>query len=92
MDKLTVLGFLIVAPAMQSSGDAIVRIGLAQQAIGPLTLIFLAGAILLFGYGLTLNLAPIPFGRVIGIYVAALFVMWRASITLPSDPCRRYRS
>ena len=39
--------------------------------------LFLAGAVLLFGYGLTLNLAPIEFGRVIGIYIATLFVVWQ---------------
>jgi hypothetical protein len=63
MDKLTILGFLIAATVMESGGEAIVRVGLAQQAQGLRTLYFLAGAALLFGYGLTLNLAPISFGR-----------------------------
>jgi hypothetical protein len=91
MDKLTVLGFLIAATVMESGGDAIVRMGLAQQAPGLRTLYFLAGAALLFGYGLTLNLAPISFGRVIGVYVATLFVVWQfiafiAFRSLPTSP------
>ena len=91
MDKLTVLGFLIVATAMESGGDAIVRMGLTQQAPGLRALYFLAGAALLFGYGLTLNLAPISFGRVVGVYVATLFVVWQvisfiAFRSLPTPP------
>jgi hypothetical protein len=35
----------------------------------------LAGAVTLFGYGLTLNLAPLDWGRLIGAYVAAFFVV-----------------
>jgi len=38
---------------------------------------FAAGAVLLFGYGLCLNLAPIEFHRVAGIYIATLFIVWQ---------------
>ena len=46
---------------------------------------------MLFGYGLSLNLAPTDFGRVVGLYIALLFVMFqivnfvafRATPTLP---------
>ena len=53
--------------------------------------IFLAGALLLFGYGFTLNLAPLEFGRVVGLYIATLFVIWQvinfiAFNTLPTVP------
>jgi small multidrug resistance family-3 protein len=41
-------------------------------------LLFVAGAILLFGYGLSVNLAPVDFGRVVGLYIAMLFIMWQA--------------
>ena len=37
----------------------------------------LAGAALLFGYGSTLNLAPVEFGQVVGLYIATLFVVWQ---------------
>jgi hypothetical protein len=91
MDKLIILGFLIAATVMESGGDAIVRMGLTQQAPGLRALYFLAGAALLFGYGFTLNLAPISFGRVVGVYVATLFVVWQvitfiAFRSLPTPP------
>jgi hypothetical protein len=44
---------------------------------GIAALLILAWAVLLFGYGLVLNLAPLEFGRVIGIYVATLFIVWQ---------------
>ena len=37
----------------------------------------LIGTVLLFGYGLSLNLAPLEFGQVVGLYVATLFVVWQ---------------
>ena len=50
-----------------------------------------AGAVLLFGYGLAVNLAPLEFGRVVGLYIATLFMVWQvinliASRTLPNLP------
>ena len=39
--------------------------------------LFLLGTALLFGYGLALNLAPLEFGRVVGVYIATLFVVWQ---------------
>ncbi len=65
--------------------------GLNQQAMGLRAMLFLAGAALLFGYGLMLNLAPLEFGRVAGIYVATLFIVWQvinfiAFQSLPSLP------
>ena len=77
MAQLVIIGFLIAASALEAGGDAIVRMGLGQQAMGLRALLFLAGAALLFGYGLMLNLAPLEFGRVVGIYVATLFIVWQ---------------
>ena len=39
--------------------------------------LFLAGGLLLFGYGLSLNLAPVEFERVVGLYIATLFIVWQ---------------
>jgi len=75
--KLTIFAFLLVATALEVSGDAIIRNGLAQRALGFRFLYFGVGAAMLFGYGLSLNLAPIEFHRVVGIYIATLFVMWQ---------------
>lgn len=69
--------FLIVATTLETFGDAIVRVGIGQTAWLPRGALFLAGAVLLFGYGLSLNLAPIEFSRVVGLYIATLFVVWQ---------------
>ena len=76
-DGLTVLIFLIVATGLEVSGDAIIRKSLFEH-VGPARLaLFLLGAILLAGYGTFLNLAPLEFGQVVGLYIATLFVMWQ---------------
>ena len=69
--------FLVVATLLETAGDAVVRIGIGQTAWLPRGALFLAGAALLFGYGFCLNLAPIEFSRVVGLYIATLFVMWQ---------------
>ena len=69
--------FLVLATSLETFGDAIVRIGIGQTAWLPRSALFLGGAILLFGYGLSLNLAPIEFNRVVGLYIATLFIVWQ---------------
>ncbi|WP_298261956.1 hypothetical protein [Bradyrhizobium sp.] len=69
--------FVIVATVLEAFGDAIVRIGIGQSAWLPRGALFLAGAVLLFGYGLSVNLAPLEFNRVVGLYIATLFVVWQ---------------
>jgi hypothetical protein len=77
MDSLIVLAFLVVATVLEASGDAIVRIGLHSEALLPRLGLFLLGTALLFGYGLAVNLAPLEFGRVVGVYIAILFIVWQ---------------
>ena len=91
MDKFAVLGFLVLATILEASGDAIVRMGLYHHGLTLRILLFLAGTALLFGYGLSLNLAPLAFGRVVGLYIAVLFVVWQiinfvAFRSLPTVP------
>ncbi|HSS15303.1 MAG TPA: hypothetical protein VLL04_15500 [Rhizomicrobium sp.] len=76
---LQAIGFLIAATILEVSGDAIVRIALHNHAGVTLarTGLFLLGAALLFGYGTFLNLAPLEFGQVVGLYIATLFVVWQ---------------
>ncbi|HSZ74214.1 MAG TPA: hypothetical protein VK779_05290, partial [Rhizomicrobium sp.] len=74
---------------LEVSGDAIVRMGIYQHAGLMRVGLFVVGAALLFGYGSALNLAPLEFGQVVGLYIATLFVMWQiinyiAFRTLPS--------
>jgi len=75
--KLLIIGLLIVATTLEVTGDSFVRIGLGRSIPAAKGAYFLAGAVLLFGYGLTLNLAPIEFHRVVGIYIATLFIVWQ---------------
>jgi hypothetical protein len=75
--KLVIFGLLIVATTLEVSGDAIIRTGLSHKVPATKGAYFLAGAVLLFGYGLSLNLAPIEFHRVAGVYIATLFVVWQ---------------
>jgi hypothetical protein len=80
--------FLIVATALEVTGDAIIRktiyehTGISRIAFG------LIGTALLFGYGFFLNLAPVEFGKVVGLYIATLFVVWQiiSYITFKSIP------
>ena len=83
--------FLIVATALEVTGDAMIRktiyehTGAARIAFGVL------GALLLFGYGFFLNLAPVEFSKVVGLYIATLFVMWQVITyltfkTVPTTP------
>jgi hypothetical protein len=68
---------LLAATILEVSGDAVVRTAMYHQ-VGLVRLgLFLAGAALLFGYGTFLNLAPLEFGQVVGLYLATLFVVWQ---------------
>jgi hypothetical protein len=83
--------FLLAATALEVSGDAIIRKSLFEHAGLARIGLFLLGAVLLAGYGTFLNLAPLEFGKVVGLYIATLFVMWQlitffAFRTLPTIP------
>ena len=82
MTVIWIILFLIAATTFEAFGDALVRLGIAQSAWGPRALLFSAGAILLFGYGLSINLAPAEFGRVVGLYIAILFIVWQTVTVL----------
>lgn len=77
LQGVPLLVLLLIATALEASGDAIVRMAIYKHAglirIG----MFLAGAALLLGYGSFLNVAPLDLGRVVGLYIATLFVAWQ---------------
>jgi len=83
--------FLLIATVLEVSGDAVVRMAMYDH-VGLVRLaLFLCGAALLFGYGSFLNLAPLEFGQVVGLYVATLFIVWQvinyvAFRSLPTIP------
>lgn len=75
--KLIVVGLLMIATSLEVTGDALVRIGISRDVVAVKSVYFLAGAVLLFGYGFTLNTAPLEFHKVVGIYIAILFIVWQ---------------
>jgi hypothetical protein len=88
---IPVWAFLVIATTLEVSGDAIVRMAIYNHAGVMRLALMLAGAVLLLGYGVSLNLAPVDFGRVVGLYIATLFVVWQiinfiAFRTLPDPP------
>jgi hypothetical protein len=71
------LVLLVIATTLEASGDAIVRMAIFNH-VGAIRIpLFVGGAALLLGYGTFLNLAPFEFGRVVGLYIATLFVVWQ---------------
>jgi drug/metabolite transporter superfamily protein YnfA len=75
VEKVIVVGLLVVATTLEAGGDAVVRIGLHHHAIGARIVLLFLGGIMLFCYGVVLNQAPFDFGRLIGAYVATFFVV-----------------
>src|ERR1700760_1382575 len=73
--NIWILAVLTLAAALESGGDALVRFGLHAPAL-PMRIGFMAaGALVLFTYGVTVNLPPWDFGRLLGVYVALFFVV-----------------
>ncbi|MBS0272999.1 MAG: hypothetical protein JSR55_01075 [Proteobacteria bacterium] len=73
------IGFLLVATVVEVSGDAVVRIALQDHAgVTPVRIgLFILGAALVFAYSTFLNLAPLEFREVVGLYIATLFIVWQ---------------
>ena len=74
---LAAVGFLLVATTLEVSGDAIVRIAIFNHLGLTRAGLMFAGAALLFGYGFSLNMAPVEFRQVVGLYIATLFIVWQ---------------
>ena len=74
--------FLLIATIVEVSGDALVRKALYEHVGLARIGLVLAGGGLLLAYGLTLNLAPVSFARVVGLYIATLFVVWQVINTI----------
>ena len=72
------LGFLIMAALLEVGGDACVRWGLKSGKWIGLAL----GAVVLFGYGLSVNLPKWDFGRLMGVYIAVFFIVSQAVAVL----------
>ena len=89
MDRLTAVGLLFVAALLEVGGDAVVRKALYASA-GPVRmLLFVAGGLVLFAYGYTVNAPPWDFGKLLGLYVVLFFALaqlisWLAFRQAPS--------
>jgi len=82
---------LLIATTLEVIGDAVVRLGIYKSAGLSRLAMLCAGALILLGYGAFLNTAPVDFGRVVGLYIATLFVVWQivnflVFRTLPTMP------
>jgi len=75
--SLSVFALLLVATTLEVSGDAIIRLAIYDHAGVIRVLLMLIGATFLLGYGTSLNLAPVEFRHVVGLYVATLFIVWQ---------------
>jgi len=77
LQGIPIMILLLIATTLEVSGDAVVRIAIYNHAGTARMGLFLAGAVLLLGYGTFVNLAPLEFGQVVGLYIATLFVVWQ---------------
>jgi small multidrug resistance family-3 protein len=69
--------FVLIATVLEASGDAIIRKCIYDYTGSTRIGLFLVGAVLLFGYGYSLNLAPVEFKQVVGLYIATLFIVFQ---------------
>ncbi len=77
LQSLPILLLILIATTLEVSGDATVRLAIYEHAGFIRFGLFLAGAALLLGYGSFLNTAPVEFGRIVGLYIATLFIVWQ---------------
>ncbi len=69
--------FVLVATVLEAVGDAVIRISLEYPVPAIRVSLFLFGGICLTAYGTSLNLAPVEFATVTGLYIATLFVVFQ---------------
>ena len=65
---------LTAAALLEAGGDALVRAGLHAPSAMSKSGYLVAGAVVLFIYGVTVNTPPWDFGRLLGVYVSLFFV------------------
>jgi small multidrug resistance family-3 protein len=75
---MKIFAFIIAATIFESVGDAVMRIALrSSYALPGRIALFALASLLLTLYGLFLNLAPVEFATVTGIYIASLFIAFQ---------------
>lgn len=66
---------LLVAAVLEAGGDALVRTGLHSTLFVRRAEFLVLGGVMLFGYGVVVNLPRWDFGRVLGVYIAMFFLV-----------------
>jgi drug/metabolite transporter superfamily protein YnfA len=66
---------LFVAALLEASGDALVRRGLYSNLLVRRAEFLLLGGLVLFSYGIVVNLPRWDFGRLLGVYVCMFFLV-----------------
>ena len=69
--------FVIIATILEVTGDAIIRTSIFDYTGIARAALMLSGAALVLGYAVSLNLAPVEFREVVGLYIATLFIVWQ---------------
>ncbi|MDR3520330.1 MAG: hypothetical protein P4L54_01815 [Acidocella sp.] len=75
MNNFVILIVLALAATLEAGGDALVRSGLHAPPLASKAGFMAAGAAVLFAYGVSVNLPPWDFGKLLGVYVALFFVV-----------------
>ena len=75
MSRTAAILILLVAAILEAVGDAIIRTGLHSTATGYRYAMFAIAAVVLFGYGWTVNAPPWDFGKLLGLYVVFFFLI-----------------
>ena len=75
--SLKIFLFVLTATVFEAVGDAVVRLAITAPRMPARIGFFVLGTALLAAYGTTLNLAPVEFAAVTGLYLATLFVVFQ---------------
>ena len=76
---MKVFAFVVAATIFEASGDAVIRLSLHSHSFAGRLILFLVGSLLLALYGTSLNLAPVDFAAVTGLYLASLVVAFQVA-------------
>lgn len=74
---MKVFVFVLMATVLEAVGDALIRVALEHPSPYLRIAVFAAGAVCLTLYGTSLNLAPVEFSTVTGLYIATLFIVFQ---------------
>jgi len=77
LQSLPIWLLLLIATVLEATGDAAVRLAIYNHAGPARAALLVTGAALLLGYGCFVNTPPVEFGRVVGLYIATLFLVWQ---------------